>query len=144
MAIISGLLSGLLFGLGLVISGMANPAKVQNFLDLFGAWDPSLAMVMAGAIAVTMLGYRMVTKRDTPLFNTQFHIPTRKDIDFKLLSGASIFGVGWALGGFCPGPAFVGVPLANPGTLTFVAAMLVGMFAAKLLSQPRATIAAAE
>ena len=125
------LLSGLLFGFGLLLSGMANPAKVQNFLDLFGTWDPSLAFVMGGAIAVTMPGFWLVTRRSTPLFNTVFHLPTRTDFDMRLIAGSAIFGIGWGLGGFCPGPAVTALPLAAEGTLTFVATMLTGMAASK-------------
>lgn len=132
-AIIS-LLAGLIFGIGLIISGMSNPAKVLNFLDLFGTWDPSLAFVMAGAVIVTFIGYKVVLKRPTPLLHHSFHIPTRNDADVKLVTGASIFGVGWGLGGFCPGPAFVALPLGSTGTLAFFPAMLIGMALAKFFS----------
>lgn len=127
------LVSGLLFGFGLLLSGMANPAKVQNFLDLFGTWDPSLAFVMGGAIAVTMPGFWWVTRRSKPLFNTVFHLPTRTDFDMRLIAGSAIFGIGWGLGGFCPGPAVTALPLAAEGTLIFVATMLTGMAASKYL-----------
>ena len=127
------LVSGLLFGFGLLLSGMANPAKVQNFLDLFGTWDPSLAFVMGGAIAVTMPGFWLVTRRNKPLFNTVFHLPTRTDFDMRLIAGSAIFGIGWGLGGFCPGPAVTALPLAAEGTLIFVATMLTGMAASKYL-----------
>ena len=132
-AIIS-LLAGLIFGIGLIISGMSNPAKVLNFLDLFGTWDPSLAFVMAGAVIVTFIGYKVVLKRPTPLLHHSFHIPTRNDADVKLVTGASIFGVGWGLGGFCPGPAFVALPLGSTGILAFFPAMLIGMALAKFFS----------
>ena len=125
------LLSGLMFGFGLLLSGMANPAKVQNFLDLFGTWDPSLAFVMGGAIAVTMPGFWLVTRRSKPFFNDVFHLPSRTDLDARLITGAAIFGVGWGLGGFCPGPAVTALPLAAEGTLVFVATMLTGMAASK-------------
>ena len=131
------LISGLLFGFGLLLSGMANPAKVQNFLDLFGTWDPSLALVMGGAIAVTMPGFWLVTRRSKPFFNDVFHLPTRTDFDARLITGAAIFGVGWGLGGFCPGPAMTAVPLAAEGTLIFVATMLTGMAASKYVLQQR-------
>ena len=127
------LVSGLLFGFGLLLSGMANPAKVQNFLDLFGTWDPSLAFVMGGAIAVTMPGFWLVTRRSKPLFNTVFHLPTRTDFDMRLIAGSAIFGIGWGLVGFCPGPAVTALPLAAEGTLIFVATMLTGMAASKYL-----------
>ncbi|NDU99857.1 YeeE/YedE family protein [Pseudoroseicyclus tamaricis] len=126
------LLSGLLFGAGLILSGMSDPAKVLNFLDIFGSWDPSLAFVMGGAILVTAPGYALLTRaRSRPLFDTAFRIPTRRDLDARLISGAVIFGVGWGLGGFCPGPALTALPLAASGTLIFVPFMLAGMWAAR-------------
>lgn len=131
---ISALIAGLIFGLGLIISGMADPAKVMNFLDLFGSWDPSLAFVMGGAIAVAAPGLWLVGKRSAPLFGDIFHLPARTDLDPRLLSGAAIFGIGWGLGGFCPGPAITAVPLLATGTLVFVPAMVAGMWAAKLVS----------
>ena len=131
------LLSGLMFGFGLLLSGMANPAKVLNFLDLFGTWDPSLAFVMGGAIAVTMPGFWLITRRSQPFFNDVFHLPTRPDFDARLITGAAIFGVGWGLGGFCPGPAMTALPLAAEGTLIFVATMLTGMAASKYVLQRR-------
>ena len=131
------LISGLLFGCGLLLSGMADPAKVQNFLDLFGTWDPSLAFVMGGAIAVTMPGFWLVIRRNKPFFNDVFHLPSRTDLDARLITGAAIFGVGWGLGGFCPGPAITALPLAAEGTLIFVATMLTGMAASKYVLQRR-------
>ncbi|MDO5759255.1 MAG: YeeE/YedE family protein [Rhodobacterales bacterium] len=129
---IFALLSGLIFGLGLIISGMANPAKVLNFLDVFGAWDPSLAFVMGGAIAVTAPGFALLfRKRKTPYFDKTFRVPTRNDLEPNLLAGAAIFGIGWGLGGFCPGPALTSVPMAAAGTLIFVPFMLAGMWAAR-------------
>ena len=134
MRILSTLIAGLIFGTGLILSGMANPIKVQNFLDFFGSWDPSLALVMGGAILVTMPGFWLIQKRKTPFFNNVFNLPTRTDFDFRLLAGAAIFGIGWGLGGFCPGPAVTSLSLAAKGTLVFVPAMLIGMTAAKLAS----------
>ena len=131
------LISGLLFGFGLLLSGMADPAKVQNFLDLFGTWDPSLAFVMGGAIAVTMPGFWLVIRRNKPFFNDVFHLPSRTDLDARLITGAAIFGVGWGLGGFCPGPAITALPLAVEGTLIFVVTMLTGMAASKYVLQRR-------
>ena len=126
------LLSGLIFGFGLIFGGMANPAKVLNFLDLFGGWDPSLAFVMGGAIAVTAPGFALLTRnRDRPLFGDTFHLPTRDDLDPKLLTGAAVFGAGWGLGGFCPGPALSALPMAAAGTLVFVPFMLGGMWLAR-------------
>ncbi|UOA15713.1 MULTISPECIES: YeeE/YedE family protein [Sulfitobacter] len=126
------LLSGLVFGIGLIVSGMADPAKVLNFLDVFGTWDPSLAFVMGGAIAVTAPGFALLFRsRQTPYFDSTFRVPTRNDLEPKLLTGAAIFGVGWGLGGFCPGPALTALPLAASGTLILVPFMLGGMWIAR-------------
>jgi uncharacterized protein len=124
---LASLLAGIVFGLGLVISGLANPAKVLNFLDVAGAWDPSLAFVMAGAVVTTGLGYRLVLAQPKPAFDACFHLPWSTAIDGRLLAGAAVFGVGWGLAGYCPGPAITALPLFNPSTLVFVTAMLVGM-----------------
>ncbi|MBB3713362.1 hypothetical protein CLV79_11940 [Limimaricola soesokkakensis] len=129
---IFALLSGLIFGFGLIISGMSDPAKVLNFLDVFGTWDPSLAFVMGGAIAVTAPGFAWLTRsRSRPFFDTEFRIPSRTDLDPKLLTGAVLFGTGWGLGGFCPGPALTALPIAATGTLIFVPFMLAGMWLAR-------------
>jgi uncharacterized membrane protein YedE/YeeE len=128
---VTALLSGLVFGLGLVISGMSNPAKIQNFLDIAGTWDPSLAFVMGGAVFVTSIGYRLILKQPAPKFAAAFAVPTRRDIDTPLIAGAALFGLGWGLGGFCPGPAWTALPLGDSGTLAFVPAMLAGMWAAR-------------
>lgn len=129
---------GLIFGLGLVVSGMSNPAKVLNFLDLAGTWDPSLAFVMGGAVIVTFVGYRIVWQRKAPIFDTKFHVPTRTDIDKRLIVGPALFGIGWGLAGFCPGPALTAIGLGAPGTLIFVPSMLAGMWIARLLAERRA------
>tara|TARA_B100000767_G_scaffold195030_1_gene182072 strand:+ start:1064 stop:1516 length:453 start_codon:yes stop_codon:yes gene_type:complete len=136
MSILSTLFAGLLFGTGLILSGMANPTKVQNFLDVFGTWDPSLAFVMGGAILVTAPGFWFVQKRSTPFFHDMFHLPTRKDADARLLTGAALFGVGWGLGGLCPGPVMTSLPFATTGVLVFVPTMLVGMSLAKFTALP--------
>jgi uncharacterized membrane protein YedE/YeeE len=122
---------GLIFGLGLVVSGMVDPAKVQNFLDVFGTWDPSLAFVMAGAVAVTFAGYRLAWRNAHPVLDDRFHLPEATAIDRRLVLGAAVFGIGWGLGGYCPGPAFTGLTLLAPGTIVFVPAMLVGMWLAR-------------
>ncbi len=127
MRIAMGLLSGLIFGLGLILSGMADPAKVLNFLDIFGAWDPSLAFVMGGASLTAFIGYRLVWRRSVPVIAPAFDNPTATAIDAPLLSGAAIFGIGWGLGGFCPGPAFTSLAMASPGILVFLPAMLIGI-----------------
>jgi len=138
MRSIANLLAGLIFGLGLLISGMANPAKVQNFLDLAGTFDPSLIFVMAGAVVVTFAGYRLVLRRPRPVLAERFYLPTAKDIDARLVGGAALFGIGWGLSGFCPGPAIVSLPLLATGTLIFVPAMLAGIAVARLLMQGKA------
>jgi uncharacterized membrane protein YedE/YeeE len=124
-------LSGLLFGAGLVVSQMVNPEKVLGFLDFAGiatgAWDPSLAFVMAGALAVTAPGYWLTLRRAAPVAAPEFEVPTRRDIDAKLLSGATIFGLGWGLAGYCPGPAIAALVFGRVETAVFVAAMLAGM-----------------
>jgi hypothetical protein len=120
--------TGALFALGLAVSGMTKPAKVVGFLDLAGAWDPSLALVMAGAVAVHLATQRWIRRRSTPLFDTTFHVPTRKDIDVRLLAGAALFGIGWGLAGYCPGPGLVSAASGVPNALWFVAAMTLGMW----------------
>ena len=126
---------GLLFGVGLVVSGMSNPAKVLNFLDLFGTWDPSLAFVMGGAVLVAFLGYRLVLHRDHPVAASRFDLPQHESIDVQLITGAAIFGLGWGMSGFCPGPAITALGLGAAGTLAFLPAMIAGMWAARLLRQ---------
>lgn len=124
---------GLIFGTGLILSGMADPAKVLNFLDLAGTWDPSLAFVMAGAIAVAAPGYALVLRRAAPLRAEGFNLPATSPVDARLIGGAAIFGLGWGLSGLCPGPAIVSIPLASAGILPFVVAMLAGIVAAAYL-----------
>lgn len=119
-----GLVAGLVFGAGLVVSGMTEPAKVRGFLDFGGNWDPTLAFVMAGAIAVHFVAYRLIRGRHAPVVGESFRIPTRKDVDAKLLAGAALFGLGWGLGGYCPGPAVTSLTTGAPAVLAFVAAML--------------------
>lgn len=126
---IFALLSGTLFGLGLAISGMANPAKVLGFLDVAGAWDPTLALVMLGALAVTTPAFRYVLKRRQPWFAPAFALPTKTDLEPRLITGAALFGVGWGLAGFCPGPAVTALVSGNSTVFAFVAAMLAGFLA---------------
>lgn len=133
MTFVVNLLIGLLFGAGLVVSGMTNPAKVQNFLDLAGNWDPSLAFVMGGAVIVAMAGFRLVLRRPKPIADVQFHVPASVTIDAPLLVGPAIFGIGWGLSGYCPGPAIAALGLGAPGTVVYVVGMLAGMQAARLL-----------
>ncbi len=130
--LVSTLFIGMVFGLGIAISGMANPAKVQNFFDLAGMWDPSLMFVMGGALTVAAIGYRIIfTSRKTPLFDEEFFLPKAKSIDKELIGGATIFGIGWGIAGFCPGGAIPTIALGHSGTYVFLAAMVVGMFAAR-------------
>lgn len=118
---------GLLFGVGLLVSQMSNPAKVIGFLDIAGQWDPSLAFVMAGAVAVFAVLYRAALRRRAPLFDSRFFVPESTRIDASLFSGAAIFGVGWGLSGFCPGPAVVSAGFGDPRVWVFLAAVIVGM-----------------
>jgi len=133
---------GLVFGIGLVISGMADPAKVQNFLDLAGRWDPSLAFVMGGAVVTTFVGYAIVLRRPRPVNAPRFRLPADNRIDARLLAGAALFGIGWGLGGFCPGPAFTAATLGAAGTYAFLPTMLLGMGLGRIAAQ-RARAAAA-
>jgi uncharacterized protein len=125
--ILSAFASGLIFGLGLVISQMVNPAKVLAFLDIFGDWDPTLAVVMGAAVAASALGYHIAKRRGRPVFGSKLEIPTRRDLEPRLLAGAALFGVGWGLVGFCPGPALTALPLGLWQVFVFVASMLAGM-----------------
>jgi uncharacterized membrane protein YedE/YeeE len=138
MAIVSQFVIGLIFGLGLVISGMSDPAKVLNFLDLVGigsgTWDPSLAFVMAGAVAVTLVGYNRIQKQPRPVFGEKFHLPTKQELDLRIISGPAIFGVGWGLAGFCPGPAVTALGFGSSAAVIFVAAMAAGMMLARWLA----------
>lgn len=120
-------LAGFLFGLGLVVSGMSNPAKVVGFLDLTGNWDPSLILVMGGGLLVTVPAFHLVLKNPQPLFEEKFFLPTLTAIDPKLIVGAVLFGLGWGIAGFCPGPALAALVSLNPTVLLFVAAMVGGM-----------------
>ena len=128
------LLSGTLFGLGLAISGMVNPAKVIGFLDIAGDWDPTLAFVMGGALLVTVPAFRLILKRESPVLADDFELPTKKDLDARLLGGSALFGVGWGLSGFCPGPAVTALATGLMPVFAFVAAMIVGMAVYKWIS----------
>ena len=127
MSILISLVAGLIFGLGLIVSGMGNPAKVLGFLDLAGNWDPSLALVMVGAIAVAMVAFRLARKQATSLLGFSMQIPANRQLDRRLLVGSALFGIGWGLAGICPGPALVLLGAGVWQALIFVAAMLVGM-----------------
>lgn len=142
LSILAQFAAGLAFGLGLVVAGMADPAKVLNFLDIAaiagGGWDPSLAFVMAGAIAVTFTGFRLVLRRRQPVFAEAFHLPAAAGIDARIILGPAVFGIGWGLAGFCPGPAFAALTTGGGPALLFVAAMMTGMGGARWLAGRRA------
>lgn len=125
---LAAFIAGVIFAIGLAIGGMTKPAKVAGFLDFTGNWDPSLMFVMGGAVMTHALLYRLIRKRSTPLFTAAFSVPTRKDIDIRLLGGAALFGIGWGLSGFCPGPAITSLASGQTPVLIFVAAMIVGMY----------------
>lgn len=134
---VAAFLSGALFSAGLCLSGMTKPSKVLAFLDFTGAWDPSLALVMVGAIGVTAIATLVSTRRSAPLFDERFHTPARgSKVDGKLLAGAAIFGVGWGLSGLCPGPAVVSLASGQTGALVFVASMVAGMTVHRVLVRP--------
>ena len=121
------LLAGVLFGFGLMLSGMANPQKVMNFLDLAGTWDPTLAFVMGGALLISIPAFHFVLKRSKPWLGDRFQLPARNDIDTKLIAGAAIFGIGWGLSGYCPGPALTALAFGSASSVMVVVAMLIGM-----------------
>jgi uncharacterized protein len=123
---LSALFAGALFGAGLVVSGMTEPAKVIGFLDVFGSWDPSLAFVMMGAIGVHALAYRAIRKRPAPVIAESFERPSARPVDARLIGGAALFGVGWGLGGYCPGPSIVALGTFAPGVVVFVAGLVAG------------------
>ncbi len=135
MRIIISYLIGLIFGVGISISGMANPAKVLNFFDIAGAWDPSLAFVMGGALAVTFVGYRVVLRRPAPIMGDRFQIPTKRDFDLPLIGGSALFGVGWGIAGFCPGGALPALGTGRTEVFVFVAALIAGIIAAKFIQR---------
>ncbi|MET3378093.1 DUF6691 family protein [Variovorax paradoxus] len=127
MLVLASLLAGLVFGLGLIVSGMANPAKVLGFLDLSGAWDPSLAFVMAGAIAVGMVAFMLARRRTVSILGAEMRLPSARHIDRRLIGGSLLFGIGWGIAGLCPGPGLVALGMGEVKGLVFVAAMLTGM-----------------
>jgi uncharacterized membrane protein YedE/YeeE len=133
MRLITTYLIGLVFGIGISISGMANPAKVLNFFDIAGTWDPSLAFVMGGALIVTFIGYRLVLKQPSPMMSGAFQLPTRRDLDLPLIGGSAVFGVGWGIAGFCPGGALPTLGTGRTEVFIFVGALLAGIVVAKIL-----------
>ena len=142
MRVFSALASGALFGVGLLTSGMVRPDKVLGFLDVAGQWDPSLAWVMVGAIGVHLLLRRLILRRTRPLLSSSFHLPSKRRIDSQLIAGAAIFGVGWGLGGYCPGPSLVTAATGTLSPLLFVGGMLLGMVLTKRLTSPKSSLSA--
>lgn len=137
MRLAAAYLVGLVFGTGIALSGMMNPAKVLNFFDIAGTWDPSLAFVMAGALAVTVPGYRLVFRRPRPVLDDRFHLPKAAAIDTRLVAGAAVFGVGWGIGGFCPGGALPALGTGRPEVAVFVAALVAGILATRAVLDRR-------
>lgn len=135
----TALVAGSLFGFGLIVSGMASPAKVLGFLDLAGIWDPSLILVMAGAIAVASIAFFIAGRRSTSLLGMAIQLPTSRTIPLRLVLGSAVFGTGWGLAGFCPGPALVALGAGYPKALAFVAAMGLGMAAFELIEWTRSS-----
>ncbi len=131
MRLLSVFVIGLIFGTGIALSGMANPAKVLNFFDVAGTWDPSLAFVMGGALMVTFIGYRFVLGRPAPLFEPGFLLPTNKAIDMKLIGGSALFGIGWGIAGFCPGGALPALGTGESSVFIFCGALVVGLLIGK-------------
>jgi hypothetical protein len=127
LPLVLSLAAGLLFGAGLAISDMMNPARVLNFFDVAGSWDPTLMFVMAGALATTAIGYRIVFARGKPLVGSAFSLPTAKQIDLPLVGGAAVFGIGWGMAGFCPGPAIAALVSLQPKVWIFVLSLVAGM-----------------
>ncbi len=137
LQVIVALISGAVFGFGLSLSGMLDPARVQGFLDVFGAWDPSLAFVLGGAVVVASLGVALMSRMERPMLGSTFHLPEVTKIDARLAIGSAIFGVGWGLGGLCPGPALSSLTLGLMPIVTFVVSMLIGMVAHDQIVQRR-------
>lgn len=137
MKLVTACAIGLVFGTGIALSGMINPAKVLNFFDFAGAWDPSLAFVMAGALAVTALGYRLVFRTPRPILDDRFHLPKASAIDARLVGGSAIFGIGWGIAGFCPGGALPALGTGRADVLVFVAALVAGILATRAVLDRR-------
>lgn len=137
MTLLTALLTGLVFGIGLIISGMANPAKVLGFLDITGAWDPSLVLVMAGAIAVGSVAFFVAGRRTRSFLGLEMRLPAAGHIDRRLLAGGALFGIGWGIAGFCPGPGLVALGMGEIKALVFVIAMLAGMGVFELIERHR-------
>jgi len=144
MRLLSTYLIGLVFGVGISISGMANPAKVLNFFDIAGTWDPSLIFVMGGALVTTFVGYKLVFGRSAPVFEGGFSVPTNRRIDARLIGGSAVFGIGWGIAGFCPGGALPALGTGRWEVFAFTAALIAGIFLAKFtqtIAAPKAPVA---
>ena len=141
MPLFVSLFVGLIFGFGLILSGMTNPAKVLSFLDLFGRWDPSLALVMGGAVTVASAAFFLVRKRTISLLDAPIKLPTAEGIDRRLVAGGLLFGMGWGIAGFCPGPALVALGMGESKAALFVLAMLIGMGLFELLERRKSSSA---
>ena len=137
MKLIFALVAGLVFGTGIALSGMMDPAKVLNFFDVAGSWDPSLAFVMGGALVVAGIGYRLVWRRNAPLFAGRFQVPTGTEIDMKLVGGSALFGIGWGIVGFCPGAAIPALGTGRWEVLLFLAAVIVGFWLRRIIAPQR-------
>ena len=135
MLFLTSLIAGLLFGVGLIISGMTNPEKIIGFLDILGNWDPSLLLVMLGAVFISFFAFRFASKKSVSFLGQTINIPTKKEIDFPLIYGSIIFGIGWGLAGYCPGPAIASVAMINSQSIIFVIAMLFGMLVYELIKR---------
>ncbi|MCC5883111.1 MAG: YeeE/YedE family protein [Halomonas sp.] len=133
MKTLMGYIAGLLFGLGLALAGMTDPARVLGFLDIFGAWDPTLMFVLGGAVVTTFIGYRQVFRRERPVMGETFQLPTRQDLDARLIGGAALFGVGWGLSGYCPGPAIASIAGLTAPLFAMLVAMVAGWFLARAI-----------
>lgn len=143
MKLIFALFTGLIFGVGIAISGMMNPAKVFNFFDVAGTWDPSLAFVMGGAVMITFIGYRLVWRRDAPLFGGRFQLPMSNVIDARLIGGSALFGIGWGIAGFCPGAAIPALGTGRWEVVLFLVAVVAGFYLRRLITSQQTTVKAA-
>ncbi len=135
-AVVVALASGTIFGAGLALGGMTDPARVRGFLDLFGAWDPTLAFVMGGAVMVMALAWIVQRSMQRPLFAEAFALPDRSDLTLRLIGGSALFGIGWGIAGLCPGPGFAALAIDAPSAAIFLAAMLAGMMLVRLVDRP--------
>jgi uncharacterized membrane protein YedE/YeeE len=131
MALITALISGIIFGVGLALGGMLDPSKVVGFLDIFGVWDPSLAFVMGGGVIVNVIGHQIISRRSRPVCDNQFHLPASKTITMPLVIGSALFGIGWGVTGLCPGPAVASTFLNKETGISFILAVIVGLVLGK-------------